>query len=61
MLIITIKGYIMTYFRNLKHGEIFQINKYDSTQWKKTSSRTARLITNNKCFYFGKLEIVERV
>lgn len=51
----------MAYFRDLKHNEVFQINKYDATKWRKTSTRTARLVSNNKCFYFGKLEIVERV
>lgn len=51
----------MTYFRDIKHGEVFQMNKYDSTQWRKTTTRTARLVSNNKCFYFGKLEKVERV
>jgi hypothetical protein len=51
----------MTYFRDIKHGEVFQMNKHDKTQWRKTTSRTARLVSNNKCFYFGKLETVERV
>jgi hypothetical protein len=51
----------MTYFRDIKHGEVFQMNKYDLTKWIKTTTRTARLVSNNKCFYFGKLEKVERV
>lgn len=51
----------MAYFKDIKNGEVFQINGYDLTKWRKTSTYTARLVNNNKCFYFGKLENVERV
>ncbi len=39
-------------FKQLKLGVVFQSNKYDLTQWVKTSSKTARLLENNKVFYF---------
>jgi len=43
-------------FKDLKLGVLFQMNKYDSTKWIKTSNRTARLLENNRVFYFRKNE-----
>lgn len=45
-------------FKQLRLGAVFQVNKYDLTQWIKTSTKTARLLENNKVFYFQQKELV---
>ena len=39
-------------FKQLRLGVVFQVNKYDLTQWVKTSTRTARLCDSGKVYYF---------
>ena len=48
----------MVNFWQVSLGDIFQFNKYDNTQWVKTSSRTARLVENGKVYYFKRLDPV---
>lgn len=46
----------MTYNNTFKHaliGDVFQMNKYDLTKWVKVSNRTAKLIENNRRYYFN--------
>jgi hypothetical protein len=45
-------------FKQLRLGVVFQVNKYDLTQWVKTSTKTARLLENNKAYYFQQKEPV---
>lgn len=43
------------YFSEVRIGQMFHLNGND---WVKQSSRTARLLTNDRVFYFKQKEVV---
>ena len=46
------------YFRDLPIGRLFHINGND---WHKQSTRTARMLSNGRVFYFRKNEVVHLI
>lgn len=48
------------YFRELDVGVVFQMNKYDLTQWQKVSTRTAREVNSKKPYFFNQNELTYR-